>query len=229
MSGSMLSDAEVTILSLVAEGPRYGSEIEEVIAKRGLREWLIVGSVSFYYILDRLEQQTLITRRLDPVLPGPAHTVFQITDAGRGVVQTAVSDLLRQPRSLADSFAIGLANIGALKPQQAYRALLQHHEMLTHRLQMAETLWARHQEAVQAAQESHSEGVQALYTHGIAVMQAELDWLNGFIEEWRVRHPAVAREETSEIDTSATTPLHHPTLKADEGKQLQKIKRPKAE
>ena len=220
----MLSDAEVTILSLVAEGPRYGSEIEQVIEKRGLREWLIVGSVSFYYILDRLDQQTLITRRLDPTQPGPAHTVFQITDAGRGVVQTAVSDLLRQPRSLADSFAIGLANIGALKPQQAYRALLQHREALTHRLQMAETLWARHQ-----TDEVRSESAQALYPHGIALMQAELDWLNHFIEDWRTRHPAVTREESSEIDLGSTTPLHHPTVHSDAGKQIQKIKRPKAE
>jgi DNA-binding PadR family transcriptional regulator len=53
----MLSDVELTLLSLVAEGPRYGSEIEQLIERRGLREWLIVGRDSFYYILYRLEQQ----------------------------------------------------------------------------------------------------------------------------------------------------------------------------
>ena len=123
MSGAMLSDIELTLLSLVAEGARYGVEIERMVDERGLREWLNVGSASFYYIITRQEGQGLLTR----VANGDAeHAVFQITDAGRGVVQTAVADLLRQPRSLSGGFAVGLANIGALKPRQVYHALLQH-------------------------------------------------------------------------------------------------------
>ena len=224
MSGSMLSDVELTLLSLLAEGPRYGREIEHLIELRGLREWLIVGRESFYYILQRLEQQELLTRTQRADSPEPEHTIYQITDAGRGVVQTAVSDLLCQSRSLGESFAIGLANLGALKPQQVYRSLIQHHESLTHRLHVAETVWARHQKEARA-----SESTRALYTHGIAVMQAELDWLTTFIEQWRKDHPVVDRDEAREDNDRTQTPLHHRTIDADAGKKIQKLKRPRAE
>jgi len=224
MSGSMLSDVELTLLSLVAEGARYGSEIEQLIERRGLREWLIVGRDSFYYILYRLEQQELLTRTQRPGVTEPEQTIFQITDAGRGVVQTAVSDLLCQPRSLADNFAVGLANLGALKPQQVYRSLLQRHESLVHRLQVAETVWARHQNEMAV-----SESTRALYTHGIAMMKAEIDWLTHFIDEWRAHHPVVERDEPREDNERTQTPLHHRTVDADAGKRIQKIKPPRAE
>ena len=225
MSGAKLNDVELTILSLVAEGARYGVEIERLIEGRGLREWLIVGSASFYYILSLLEQQGLITGTTKPgAALDPEQTVFQITDAGRGVVQTAVADLLCQPRSLAENFAVGLANISALKPQQAYHALLQHHEALTHRLEMAEMLWARHQ-----SEDSSSESTEALYSHGIAMMRAELGWLTEFMEAWHARHPVVERDESKDTDEGTQTPLHRRTVSADKGKQIQRIKRPKVE
>lgn len=217
MSGTMLSDVELTLLSLVAEGARYGAEIERLIDERGLHEWLNVGSASCYYVLTRLEAQGLLTRAAN----GSAEqAVFQITDAGRGVVQTAVADLLREPRSLSGGFVVGLANIGALKPRQAYHALLQHREALSRRLQTAETRWSERQSAASIPDE-------AMYTHSLAVMRAELDWLNGFIAAWSQRHPAVEREETSEQPSSAPTQHHRPTVAADQGKHIQKIKRPK--
>ena len=43
-----MTDAELTILSLVAEGPRYGYEIQQLIDQRGLREWLTIGFSSIY-------------------------------------------------------------------------------------------------------------------------------------------------------------------------------------
>ncbi len=221
MTGTGLDEIELTILSLVAESPRYEAEIQQVIEQRGLREWLIVGSASVGYVLSLLHRQELIS-----IAPGeydPERTVYQITDAGRGVLQTAVVDLLRQPRSLAESFAVGLANISALKPQLAYRALLQHREALAHRLNIAESFWARRR------QDETPEGIRALYTHGIALMRAELDWLDAFIEDWRVRHPVVVRDTAADADTGATTPLHRPTAVNDPAKQVQRLKPPKAE
>ncbi|HVU11719.1 MAG TPA: PadR family transcriptional regulator [Phototrophicaceae bacterium] len=224
MINSNLNDVELTILSLVAEAPRYGAEIEQLIALRGLREWLAVGSASVYYILSHLEQQELITRSAQPGKDGAARTVYQISDAGRGVVQTAVSDLLRQPRTMGQGFSLGLANCGVLKPAQVYRALIQQRDALTHQLQSTEALQERREQ-----EDKPSEAMQAMYSHGIALMKAELEWLNQFITDWRARHPAVERDETAEIDNSQTTPLHAQTLRANHDKDIQKIKRPKVE
>lgn len=220
----MLSDIELTILSLVAEGARYGEEIEQIIERRGLREWLTVGSASVYYVLARLAQQELIART--PPEPAandshPPRVVYQITDAGRGVVQTAVADLLSEPRPLGGGFTLGLANIGVIKPRQVYRALIQHQDRLAQQLEAAESLWAR-----RLRDETPSEGVAALYTHGIAVMRAELDWLGTFITGWRDRYPAVEREETGEHPSAAPTQISRSTRDLDAGKKIQRIKRP---
>lgn len=224
MSRDMLNDVELTILSLVSESPRYGSEIERVIERRGLREWLTVGSASIYYILSRLEQQELLTssHRAD----GDGRVVYQITDAGRGVAQTAVADLLSRPRTLGEGFALGLANLGILKPAQVDQMLIQHRDALTHELQSAEALLARRDD-----DESYSEGTRAMYSHSITLMQAELAWLAGFIRDWRERHPAlVERDGTHQPDPDMTqTPLHQRTVVADRDKQIQRIKRPKQE
>lgn len=224
MSGNMLNDVELTILSLVAEGQRYGEELEQLIELRGLREWLPVGSASVYYILSRLEQQELVTSTHRFGSDGAEQAAYQITDAGRGVVQTAVADLLRHPPALGEGFGLGLANSGALKPPQVYQALVQHHDDLTHQLHAAEALWARRQQ--EPIEES---GTEALYAYGIAMMQAELAWLSSFIDDWRAKHPMVERDEQRETEESTRTPLHRRTVSADHDKQLQKVKRPKQE
>ncbi len=227
MSASALSDIELTILSLVAEGVRYGAEIEQLIEQRGLREWLTVGSASVYYVLGRLEQQELISSTLQRGASDQSRTVYQITDAGRGVAQTAVADLLGQPRVLGEGFALGLANSGILKPAQVYNALAQHRERLTNELHATQSLWERRQQEP----EPPTDNVRALYTHGIVVMQAELDWLTAFIEDWRTRHPvedepAALAIDAADADGQAKTVLHRATNSLDRGKQIQQIRRP---
>jgi DNA-binding PadR family transcriptional regulator len=220
----MLNDVELTILSLVSEGARYGSEIEQMIELRGLREWLTVGSASVYYILGRLEQQELLTSSHRNGESGQSKTIYQITDAGRGVVQTAVADLLSQPRALGEDFSLGLANSGILKPAQVYSALVQHHDRLTHQLHAA-------QESAAQDGENLPEGTRAMYSHGVALMQAELTWLDDFMSVWRVRHAAALEEEShastdGEGDISqAVTQIHSPTASSDRGKQMQRISR----
>src|SRR5262249_7516361 len=150
---------------------RYGSELEQLIEMRGLREWLTVGSASIYYVLGRLEHQELLTSTIQNGTDGQTRTVYQITDAGRGVAQTAVADLLCQTRPLGQGFSLGLANCGILKPTQVYNALIQHRDRLDHQMQAAEAVWERRQ-----LEESSNEGAEALYSHGITIMRAELDW-----------------------------------------------------
>jgi DNA-binding PadR family transcriptional regulator len=222
MAGSSLSDVELTILSLVAEGPRYGSELEQMIELRGLREWLTVGSASVYYVLGRLEQQELLTSTAQNGKDGQARTVYQITDAGRGVAQTAIADLLCQTRPFGQGFSLGLANCGILKPAQVYNSLVQHQDRLTHHIHSTQMEWDRRQR-----EEKLTEGTEALYTHGLAVMRAELDWLTKFLEDWQVRHPNIERDDAPVSDDQAQTLVHRPTVDIDQGRQLQKIKRPK--
>jgi DNA-binding PadR family transcriptional regulator len=219
-----MTDAELTILSLVAETPRYGYEIQQVIDERGLREWLTIGFSSLYYVLNKLERQNMLASQLQPEGRGPARKVYTITEAGKGVLQTAVSDLLRQPRSLGSGFELGLANLRALKPRQVYLVLNHHHIDLKQGLDQVEKAFARHKE-------DHPDGahIHALYTHSIAMMRAELEWMTVFLADWKTRYPGVERDDNhspDEVDPSqAITRMNPRTAQSDPAKMIQRLKR----
>ena len=219
-----MTDAELTILSLVAEAPRFGYEIQQVIDERGLREWLTIGFSSLYYVLNKLEAQNLITSQLQSESRGPARKVYAITDAGRGVLQTAVSELLRQPRSLGSGFELGLANLGVLKPRQVYLVLRHHQSDLKQGLDAVEKAWQRHQQ-----EDQDGEHFTALFTHSIAMMRSELEWIGNFLETWRTSHPGVDRtEEGNEATldpTQAVTLVNPRTAPSDPAKMIQRLKR----
>lgn len=205
-----MTNAELTILGLVAEGPRYGYEIQQIIDERELRDWLAIGSSSIYYILTKLESQHMLVGELHETGSGPARKVYRITEAGRGVLQTAVADLLSKPPVLGVGFELGLANLDVLGPAQVYHALLQRESELEDRIEAAQQTWQRHQKS-----EDHPEDcTRALYTHALTVMQAEQDWLRDFLRDWQARYPAV----TARNEAKAEHRDPH---------QLQKIKRPK--
>jgi DNA-binding PadR family transcriptional regulator len=222
----VMTDAELSILSLVAEGPRYGYELQQIIDERGIREWLTIGFSSIYYILNKLEQQNLLTGTLFPEGRGPARKVYEITEAGQGVLQTAIAELLREPRSLGSGFELGLANLGVLKPPQAYRVLRHHQADLKLRLDAIRLAWQRHQ-----AENHSSDHIRALYTHSIAIMEAELTWMDVFLNDWKERYPGVV-EQSSAKDTNplgdpnrAVTQANRPTASSDPAKMIQRLKR----
>ena len=76
-----LTHAEQAILSLVAEAPRHGYEIEQVIEERGMREWTEIGFSSIYYLLRKLEGKGLICATVDDSGAGPTRKVYRLTDA----------------------------------------------------------------------------------------------------------------------------------------------------
>ncbi len=223
-----MTDAELTILSIVAEGPRFGYEIQQVIDERGLREWLIIGFSSIYYVLNKLERENMLTSEFRSDGRSPARKVYQITEAGRGVLQTAIGDLLRQPRSLGTGFELGLANLNVLKPGQVYKVLSHHRTDLQQRLEAVEKSWERHQKEDAP---NVADYIRALYTHSISVMRAELDWLTQFTEDWRQRYPAVedrpdsqARRPEAEQGAGVTRINRHTS--PEPAKMIQRLRRP---
>lgn len=214
----MLSELELTILALVAEGPRYSAEVERLIDERGLHEWLTVGSSSVQYILGKLEKQDLLKSRMG----NTGESVYGLTEAGRGVLQTAIADLLEQPRPMGAGVELGLANLNVLKPAQVYQAIVKRRSALGQKLQATEQLWERYQQEGRISDQQH-----ALYTHNLAVTRAEIEWLDDFIQEWRRRYPAVAREEDNGDYESKPTQIHHRTAPLNPAKLVQRVQRPK--
>jgi DNA-binding PadR family transcriptional regulator len=171
-----MTDAELAILSLLAEGPSYDHDMNTAIDERGIRKWTAIGHSSMYYVLGKLEQQGLVEQISEEF----GHRRFQISAAGVGVLQTAVADLLSMPHTHDRSFELGLANLHVLKPSQVRSALLNRQQDL--------------QAQLTAIREERSTGgnpfqIDALYAHNVVMIEAELAWLHSFAVEWEAQAP----------------------------------------
>ena len=63
MSVKDLTDAELLTLGLVAEMPRHGYQLEQVIEQRTMREWTQIGFSSIYFVLGKLESMKLVSAK----------------------------------------------------------------------------------------------------------------------------------------------------------------------
>jgi DNA-binding PadR family transcriptional regulator len=178
-----MTDAELAVLSIIAEGPIYGYDIQTVITQRGLRAWTNIGVSSMYYVLEKLERQGLIESKGAPHLEGAARRQYRITPAGFGVLQTAVADLLSTPREHANDFELGLANLHVLRPAQIRTAFITYRQELVSRLAQARERWRKLKE------NKPPFNVDAILGHHVALLEAELTWIKDFIEEWEAQAP----------------------------------------
>ena len=76
----MSSDADIVVLSLLAEQPRHGYDLDRVIEQRGYRQWTSLAFSSVYYLLKRLSERGLLEP--DEGSQG-RRTVFRVTRTGR--------------------------------------------------------------------------------------------------------------------------------------------------
>ena len=222
-----MNEAELTLLSLLSESPRYGHELQALIEERGLREWITIGFSSIFYLLNKLEKHGLIVGETYSDASGMPRKRYTLTEAGSGVLQTAVADLLRQPHALGSGFELGLANLHILKPAQVFRVLTHHRSDLRQRYATIEQSYQRHQREAGTA----IDPISALYTHSLTVMGAELTWLDNFLQEWVQRYPGADRSaekpataETKNAHTAATVSIRRTS--PDVAKRLQRIRRP---
>jgi DNA-binding PadR family transcriptional regulator len=172
-----MTNAELAILSLVAEEPRHGYQIEQVIAERGMREWTEVGFSSIYYLLKKLEREGLVEGELQKAERGPARKVHHATAAGGQVLREAVRTALSEPQRCFPPLQLGLANLPCLPTEEARAALEQYHTALAARLNYVQTQWD--------AQKPLPYFVDAMFSHSISLIEAEMLWLLSLIKRVR--------------------------------------------
>jgi DNA-binding PadR family transcriptional regulator len=126
----MLTNAELAILGLVAEGPSHGYEIERRIEERGMREWTEIGFSSIYFLLKKLMARGLVEQAsLDAANPR-ARKTFRLTPAGVSLHGEETQRAIAEPRPVFPALLVGLANWPALAPEAAAAALASREQAL---------------------------------------------------------------------------------------------------
>lgn len=172
-----MTNAELAILSLIAEQDRHGYEIEQVIEARGMREWTEVGFSSIYYLLKRLEGYGWIVSSKEVVVgQGAPRKVYTITAEGQHAFEQAILEALATPERDLDNFQLGLANLDRFPKEKTVAALKDHIQALE-----AQREHVRMRREGQAPLPLH---VDAMFEMSLKMIAARLEWMRNFSRRW---------------------------------------------
>ena len=163
-----LTNAELTILGLVAEQPRYGYEIEQVIEDRGIRNWTELGFSSIYYLLDKLESKGYLCS--EKAKDGRAKKIYELTVAGDEVCRTVTLDVLTNLQPANDPLLVGMANSSLLGESELLAALHSRKERIETHIRLIASTWQR--------QRPLPDNAEAIFDYTISRLRAERDWLD---------------------------------------------------
>ena len=116
---SDLTPAELTLLGLLAEKPRHGYELEEVITARGMRDWTEIGFSSIYYLLGKLRDRGVIAEIDAPRTGrGKSRRVYAPTGDGQRECANAAEAAVPELRPGFPAVLVGLANQPVIAPER---------------------------------------------------------------------------------------------------------------
>ncbi len=171
-----MTNAELAILSLIAETPRHGYEIEQTIEARGMREWTEIGFSSIYYLLKKLEKKKLVESQLIPTQGrGSARRVYQIAAEGHAALSEATLKALSQPKQNYPSILLGIANLPLISQEQSLGALRSYRKELAERLE--------HVAARAESQRPLPDHVEILFDYSLMTLEAEKNWVEKVIRK----------------------------------------------
>lgn len=166
----MSSDADIVVLSLLAEQPRHGYDLDRVIEQRGYRQWTSLAFSSVYYLLKRLSERGLLEP--DEGSQG-RRTVFCVTEAGRRELRQAAGERVLAPAPPSAGVLPAL-NAYSRLDDPALAALL---------VRRAEALLGRLDELRALRTQVDEEHALAIFDYEILRQEADLAWTRSLLKK----------------------------------------------
>lgn len=174
-----LTNSELAILSLIAERPRHGYELEQVIEERGMRAWREIAFSSIYFVLARLVKQGLAAAALQPAAGrGPAKKVFSATKPGHDALREGIRQALATSEPGGQRFLLGLSCLPLLGSAEIHTALQERITTFDAKIKQL----AAHPALSQPGFPAH---VSAMFNYSLSQLRAERDWSQNFINSYQ--------------------------------------------
>jgi DNA-binding PadR family transcriptional regulator len=162
-----MTPAEFLVLTLLAEEPRSGYDLERAVDERRLRNWTPLGASSVYFLLDSLAKRGLAVARERPGKRGPARKVCELTGRGRAALAGAVDEALSTVRGPSPEPDFAFMNFSRVRGFD--RRLAAYEQAVAGRL--AETRLAPR------PQGDYARVAGLIFTRHIYFLRAELNWV----------------------------------------------------
>ena len=166
----MSSDADIVLLSLLAERPRHGYDLDRVIEQRGYRQWTSLAFSSVYYLLKRLSERGLLEPDEDSQ---GRRTVFRVTEAGRRELRQAAGERVLAPAPPSAGVLPALNAYSRLDDPALAALLVRRAEALLGRLDELRALRAQ-------VDEEHA---LAIFDYEILRQEADLAWTRSLLKK----------------------------------------------
>lgn len=196
----LLNDLDLLALCGCAHRPIFAAALAGMLQAGAEEHALAPGEATLQAILTTLARNGLVEAQADG---------WALTQAGRGVVQTALIERLKQPACTGEALSLALDHLDVLRPIQVARALRLRRTALEN---AAARLSAQHGPAA---------------GHRLAMARADLDWTRAFLSDWEGRYPAARSAGSLEADPDAT--LIHRQTALSPAKKLQRMPRPRSQ
>jgi len=182
-----LTTPDLVILSLLAERPMHGYEVNGTLEDRKIRDWAPVSRPQIYYSLDKLTRMGLIRVSADESpAAGPERRVFETTAAGRDRLADALESKHWVENRVHQPFLIWLALSWQARPRAFRKQLNDRRKLLEARL--AEEL-ATLKDVLDEVGHPYHEAVWMLQLV-IEQMESEKRWVDKLLRESTRRAPA---------------------------------------
>ena len=182
-----LTTPDLVILSLLAERPMHGYEVNATLENRKIRDWAAVSRPQIYYSLDKLTSFGLIrVIAEDSPSAGPERRVLQTTEQGRKRLADALEGAHWTRTRVHQPFLTWLALSWQARPRAFQKQLEQRREFLER--QLAEER-ATLEDVLKEVGHPYHEAVWMLKLV-IEQMEVELKWLDRIDRETSKRAPA---------------------------------------
>jgi DNA-binding PadR family transcriptional regulator len=182
-----LTTPDLVILSLLAERPMHGYEVNATLEERNIRDWAPVSRPQIYYSLDKLTELGLIREGSDESpAAGPERRVFETTARGRDRLADALESRHWVHNRVHQPFLIWLALSWQARPRTFRKQLEARGKLLEERL--AEERLTLKDVLVEVGHPYH-EAVWMLQLF-IEQIENELRWIDRLLKEAVKRAPA---------------------------------------
>jgi DNA-binding PadR family transcriptional regulator len=186
-SGSRLTTPDLVILSLLAERPMHGYEVNATLENRKIRDWAAVSRPQIYYSLEKLTRLGLILVTNDGASSaGPERRVLRTNEAGK----KRLADALESPRwtttRVYQPFLTWLALSWQARPRAFAQQVKRRRGLLQQQMEEEE---ATLKDVLAEVGHPYHEAVWMLKLV-IAQMELELKWLDQLDREAAKRAPA---------------------------------------
>lgn len=173
-----MTSAELAILSLIVQEPRYGYQVEQVIKERGMRDWAEIAFSSIYYLLGKLEgKRWIVGEASEADSAGPARKIYRVTDEGAKAWHQGVLEVLSKPQRHYTPLQVGLANLSALPRKETVAAMSQYCQNLAKR-----EAYVRENLARARAKGRLPWHAELMFDFSLSMTRAELVWVKKIAE-----------------------------------------------